>query len=530
MAMEGRVTKYIIEERARLYGTKVALMDVRKKVTYEELNIVSNKIGNGLLSIGVKKHDHVLIMLPNCLEFIYSWLGLCKIGAIEIPINTAYKGNILKYVINNSDAKYMIIGKGYLDRIVAVQDDLKLLEHLIILDVNGIQGETFTDVKFGRHLFNELLEGDSSIPEVGESYYSDVMAIMYTSGTTGPSKGVITSYCQAYDYSIGFTETGFYGEKDTYYVTLPLFHIGGQWACVYGTILVGGTAYIADGFHVSRFWREIDDCEATVTFLFGVMASFIYRQKANESDGKSSLRKVFMPPLIPELEDFKKRFKVKVATTYALTEGSLVLFSDSDKLKPDQCGVERKGFELRIANEFDEELPPFEVGELLIRPRKPWTTMIGYYKMPEETIKAYRNQWLHTGDAMYKDQEGNYYFKDRIKDVIRRRGENVSSFEVEKEVNSHPCVMESAAVSVKSEHSEDEIKIVIKLRPGSNASPEELTRYLEPRMPYFMIPRYIEFCEEFPKTPTQRIQKAELRKTGIRNAWDREKAGIKIKK
>jgi crotonobetaine/carnitine-CoA ligase len=528
--MTETVTKHVIEDRAKVYGEKVALMDSERRITYEELNIISNRIGNGLLSIGVKKQDHVLIMLPNCLEFIYSWLGLCKIGAIEIPINTAYKGSIFKYVINNSNAKYMIIEKQYLDKISAVQDDLTSLQHLVILDISGVQEETPGNTKFVQHSFGDLLDADSSVPDVGKIRYSDVMAIMYTSGTTGPSKGVIIPYRQAYDYSIGFTETGFVEAKDIFYVTLPLFHIGGQWACVYSTILVGGTVRITDGFHVSRFWKEIDDCKATVTFLFGVMASFIYRQKPNENDGKASLRKVFMPPLIPELEDFKKRFKVKVATTYALTEGSLVLFSDSDELKPDQCGVQRKGFDLRIANEFDEELLPFEEGELLIRSHNPWTTMIGYHTMPEETIRAYRNQWLHTGDVMYKDEEGNYYFKDRVKDVIRRRGENVSSFEVEKEVNSHPCVMESAAIAVKSEHSEDEIKVAIKLRPGCRVSPEELISYLEPRMAYFMIPRYIEFFEEFPKTPTQRIQKTELRKTGIQNAWDREKAGIKIKK
>jgi crotonobetaine/carnitine-CoA ligase len=268
----------------------------------------------------------------------------------------------------------------------------------------------------------------------------------------------------------------------------------------------------------------------TITFLVGAMANFVYGQPPNENDGKTTLRKVFMVPLLPELEEFKKRFKVKVATTYALTEGTLVMYSDFEKLNFKTCGIARKGFDLRIANDFDEELPPFSVGEILIRPKEPWTTMIGYYKMPEETIKAYRNQWLHTGDAMYKDEEGNYYFVDRTKDIIRRRGENISSFEVEREVNSHPAVLESAALPVKSEFSEDEIKIVIKLKPGFSFSPTELIRYLEPRMPYFMIPRYVEFVEEIPKTPTQKIQKMELRKTGIVNAWDREKAGIKIRR
>lgn len=530
MKKRERVTRYVLEERGRVDGDKIALMDYERKITYQELNDVANKIGNGLLSLGVKRGDHVLIMLPNILEYVYVWLALCKIGAVEIPINTAYRGGILKYLVNNSEAKYLIIWKGYLDRLAAYQDEMQSLEQLIVLE-NKESGKTeVSDLKFAQSSFAKLLEGSSSSPDIGELNYNDIMAIMYTSGTTGPSKGVMVPYNQAYNYSIAWSETGFLTKEDIYYVTLPLFHIGGQWACVYASILAGATAIVPDGFHSTRFWKDIKEFKATITFLLGAMANFVLRPPISDSAGESTLRKVFMGPLISDVGKYKEEFNLRVATAFALTEATTVLFNDSDELKEGTCGVIRKGFDLRIANEFDEEIPVAEVGELLIRSTEPWTTMIGYYGMPEETVRAYRNQWLHTGDAMYKDNEGNYYFVDRIKDAIRRRGENISSFEVEKEVNSHPAVLESAAIAVKSEFAEDEIKIVVKLKEGQTLSPIDLIRYLEPRMPYFMVPRYVEFSHEIPKTPTQKIQKVELRKTGIDKAWDREKAGIKIKK
>jgi crotonobetaine/carnitine-CoA ligase len=191
----------------------------------------------------------------------------------------------------------------------------------------------------------------------------------------------------------------------------------------------------------------------------------------------------------------------------------------------------RDGFELRIVNEWDEDVPLGQPGELILRHREPWAVILGYYNMPEKNEEAFRNLWFHTGDMLYKDKQGNYYFVDRIRDALRVRGENVSSFEVEKEINSHPAVLESAVVAVKSKHTEDEVKAVIVLRGGSKLSPEELIRYLEPRMPYFMIPKYIEFKESFQKTSTEKIKKEILREEGItENVWDREEAGVKIRR
>jgi crotonobetaine/carnitine-CoA ligase len=262
------------------------------------------------------------------------------------------------------------------------------------------------------------------------------------------------------------------------------------------------------------------------------MVPFVYNQPVQEDDSRHFLRKVTMIPLIDELDDFRERFGVQVLTAFNMTEISSPLASNGFNLVNERsCGRVRPGAQVRIVDENDEEVPPNQIGELIVRTDDPWTMNAGYWQMPEKTAEAWRNQWMHTGDGFTRDEEGNFYFVDRLKDAIRRRGENISSFEVESEINTHPAVLESAAIAVPSEHSEDEIKAVVIPHPGQTLEPEELIWYLEPRMPYFMIPRFIEIADELPKTPTEKVQKKVLREAGVNeNTWDMVKAGIKLKK
>jgi crotonobetaine/carnitine-CoA ligase len=213
-----------------------------------------------------------------------------------------------------------------------------------------------------------------------------------------------------------------------------------------------------------------------------------------------------------------------VRTAYAMTECSPPIGTGWDISNPLSCGTLRPGYEARIVDAHDFEVPPGEIGELIVRHKEPWKLFLGYFGMPDKTVESWRNGWLHTGDAFRRDAEGNYYFVDRFKDAIRRRGENISSFEVELHVNAHPEVQESAAVAVPSEWGEDEVKVVVVRKPDSELKPEVLVQFLARTMPKFMVPRYVEFVGSLPKTDaTMRVRKVELRVNPINeNTWDRD--------
>ena len=308
---------------------------------------------------------------------------------------------------------------------------------------------------------------------------------------------------------------------------LPQFHIAGQWGGVYRALIAGATAYVASGFHVSTFWDEIRSIGATTTQLVGTMASFLTAPEASPSDADNPLREIHMIPVVPDVEGFAKRFGVSMVTAFGNTELGTVLMNP-DAVEYRGVGKVRAGYEAMIVDEHDVEVPRGRPGELVIRATLPWTTMIGYQGEPEKTADAYRNGWLHGGDALYQDEEDNFFFVDRMDDSIRRRGENVSSLEVELHLNQHPAVLESAVVAVPSEHLEDEIKAVVVLTGTIDVDEEALFRFLADRLPYFMVPRFFEILPELPKTPTAKVRKVELRTRDTGTVWDSTKAGLKL--
>jgi crotonobetaine/carnitine-CoA ligase len=319
---------------------------------------------------------------------------------------------------------------------------------------------------------------------------------------------------------------------DVFFTSLPMFHANARILCVYPAMLLGTKVVVYERFSASRFWDRLKKAKATVFNSLGAMANFIYNQPRKPDDADNPARVCMAYPMPKEIyEDFEKRFNLKVVEGYGLTELAIITYNPWDAPKVGSCGKATKSFEVAIVDENDFLVPAGVAGEIVARGRVPWATALGYYNMPEKTVELFRNYFTHTGDAGYLDEEGYLYFVDRIKDYIRRRGENISSFEVERTINAHPKVAESAAISVKSELAEDEVKIVVVLKKGEKLTPEELLAFCEPRMPYFAVPRYVEFVESLPKTPTDRVQKNLLREAGITaNTWDREKAGYKVKR
>jgi crotonobetaine/carnitine-CoA ligase len=316
---------------------------------------------------------------------------------------------------------------------------------------------------------------------------------------------------------------------DRFLITMPLFHIGGS-LIAHAMLCRGGSIVMAESFGTDTFWPLVRRTRATAVFLLGVMGSFLMKLPPAPDDRDHPLRVAFMVPLTDEAPRFRERFGVEVWTIFNMTEIATPIISGPVPGPPGFCGRPRAGFELRLVDEHDLEVPTGAVGELILRSETPWALNHGYYKNPEATARAWRNGWFHTGDAFRRDADGCYWFVDRAKDAIRRRGENISSFEVELVVNAHPDVQECAAIPVPSEWGEDEVMVVVAPRPGRAVDPAALLDFLRPRMAHFMLPRYVRVAAELPKTPTAKIQKAELRRDGVTaDTWDREAAGIKVR-
>ena len=521
----------ILEDKAKTNKGRIAARFKDITVTYDELNDTANRVANSLSEIGVKKGDMVCMMLPNCLEYLYVWFGLAKIGAVKVPINTAYKGDLLEYIINNCDAEIIVIDQQYLSRLKFIESGLPRLKKVIICPgATGKKSET-PDMKFEDIPYDRLLDSPPTTPMV-EIKHTDPVAILYTSGTTGPSKGVVMSHAHFYYYSRQAVKYLGLRSDDILYTVLPLFHINAQGVTAFGAILVDTQFALGDRFSASKYWDEIKKYNATQFDCLGAMLNILCAQPKRDDDADNPVRLCFTAPIPVEVYDeFRTRFNLEVVEGYGATESNLILCNPLDAPKLGSMGRVTEGFECIIVDDDDNELPTGETGELLIRHNVPFSMMSEYYNMPDKTVEAWRNLWFHSGDRAYVDEEGYYYFVDRKKEAIRRRGENISSFEVERVVNKHPKVVECACVPAKSEFIEDEVKIVVVLKERETLPPEELIAFCEDRMAYFAIPRYVEYVGSLPKTLTEKVEKYKLIQEGVNeNTWDRVEAGYRLKR
>jgi len=510
-------------------------------VSYGEVNARSNRVANALIARGVQRGESVSVMLPNCEEFIPVWYGILKAGAVMSSINTAYKGDFLSWTINLVEAKKLIISDLYLDRLDLIKGELPLLEHVIVMKTGAQAGP---DPSLPWEPLAALMESPDNEPD-GVSYsWTDDARIMFTSGTTGRSKGVIKQNAADYFSARGLLEviSATAGKsvdslsEDTFFSCLPLFHSNAQVLSGYPALVAGGRVAYVERFSSSRFWQQVNDAEATIFNSIGAVSYFIWNIPPSDLDRSHKVHTCFAAPAPKDIyNEFQERFGVKFIEGYGLTETGMATYMDPTRPGvPGSMGKANPGYEVTIVEPgTDRPLPPNTPGEIVVDMKIPNIVMRAYYGMPEKTAEDFRNLKLHTGDLGRMDEEGYFYFMDRVKDYIRRRGENVSSMEVERQVSDHPNVKEAAAIGVKAGEgasSEDEIMIVC-IAEGAAPDPAELTHWMAERMPYFMVPRYIRFVETLPKTPTERVQKVKLREEGITpDTFDREAAGITIKR
>jgi crotonobetaine/carnitine-CoA ligase len=537
----------ILRDRAEAHPDRDLLkFGANPWVSYGQVNARANQVANGLIARGVGPGESVSVMLPNCEEFLPVWFGILKAGAVMSSINTAYKGDFLSWTINLVEARKLVISDQYLDRLELIAPELPLLEHVIVLE----QGEPAGTVpeRFSSETLTELSAGSDSEPAGIEYSWTADARIMFTSGTTGRSKGVIKQNAADYFSARGLLEglavmkgagVGAGAEalkEDTFFSCLPLFHSNAQVLTGYPALVAGARVAYTERFSSSRFWQQVIDAEATVFNSIGAVSYFIWNIPASDLDRAHKVHTVFAAPAPKDIyHEFQDRFGVKFIEGYGLTETGMATYMDPTRTAiPGSCGKANPGYEVTIVEPgTDRPLPPETPGEIVVDMKIPNIVMRAYYGMPEKTAEDFRNLKLHTGDLGRMDADGYVYFMDRVKDYIRRRGENVSSMEVERQVSDHPNIKEAAAIGVKAGEgasSEDEIMIVC-IPEGDAPDPAELTHCMAERTPYFMVARYIRYVPTLPKTPTERVQKVKLRDEGITaDTWDREAAGITVKR
>jgi carnitine-CoA ligase len=505
----GRTLPEVIRRSAGVFGEKPAVIIAGACYTYREVWDRALRAAAALQGLGVAAGDPVLIMLPNRIEMVDVWIGLSLVGAVEVPVNTELVGEVLRHQVTSSRARMIVIDGACCEQFVAA-----VPEHERPFAVTV--GEAPSAVAHGSAAHMSWAERQQchegrwpSEATLAAPTEHDRLAVMYTSGTTGLAKGVVISQVHAYTYAQAAADLLQLQPGDRYLAPLPLFHIAGQWALVLACLQTGATAVVPERFSATAFWDAVRQYDVTASFLLGAMANMLFRQDELPSDSDNPLQRVLMVPLVDDLARFRARFGVEVCTCYGSTESNVPIIGDYQVTDPTVAGRAAPGYLLRVADEFDYEVPSGAVGELLVRCDAPWQIATAYHT--GSSADTFRNFWLHTGDAFRREADGTYHFVDRIRDYIRRRGENISSADVEREVNAHPAVLESAAVAFASDFGEDDVAVFVVPRAQGGIQPDELIAFLSGRLPRFMVPSRVEVLDELPKTPTGKIRKHVLR-------------------
>jgi len=506
--------------------------------TAAELDREAEHIAIGLAGLGVGRGSTVATILENGPEAVIAWFAIHRLGAIAVPVNTALKGALLRHQLTDAASTVVIVQAELVERPLAVLDSLESLRHLVVVNGDGLSLPAVPRVAV--HSWADLLTASGTRPHVLVRP-SDLGTIVYTGGTTGPSKGCALSH--EYHRSIARQIISTWGRtpEDVVWSPLPLFHFNAISCLLTGTLLSGGRAALARRFSVSGFWPEINRTGATIASMLGSLAVLV--AKADDHPGaknsgtptaNTTLRVVTGAPMPPEIaEIFRSRFGVTTfSNAYGTTEASLISWLPiGNPGRPGSAGlVNTEAFIVDIFDEYDHAVAVGTEGEIVCRPRKPHVMFEGYWKRPEATVQAWRNLWFHTGDIGRLDEDGFLYFVDRKSDYLRRRGENISSWEIEKVFHEHPAVRDVCVHAVASEVSEDDVKVTLVLKDveeGPTVTEEALCRWSIDHLPYYAVPRYFEFRAALPLSETGRSAKHLLRAEGVTaSTWDREASQV----
>ncbi|HDZ57840.1 MAG TPA: ATP-dependent acyl-CoA ligase [Pseudomonas xinjiangensis] len=524
----------VLRRAVAQHGDKQYMDFLGATCSYQDMDTAACRLANGLSQLGISKGQTVVTLLDNSADAVFLWLAINKLGAISVPVNTALKGDFLRHQVSDADATIIIAESDYAERVTAIADKLPKLQTLVYRNERPaveLHGEQ-------RMLpWSEILSSDSSDQDVDVAP-SDLAMLIYTGGTTGPSKGCMISHNYACSLARQMLIITNRNEDTITWTSLPLFHFNAVATTCLANMMVGAQVAIYPRFSVSNFWPEIERTGANETQLLASMMPMLASAPDNDAMKRcyGQLKAVWGAPFPESVQEaWKTRFGAEhtVCGGFGLSECSLPSILPFGTLqKPGSSGLRNtEFFDVRIVDDNDKELPANTPGEIIIRPRKPHVMFEGYWRRPEDTLKVMRNMWFHTGDIGKFDEDDYFYFVDRKKDYLRRRGENISSFEVEHAFLQHDAVDEVAAHAVLSDLGEDELKVTITLKEGMQIGEEALCRWSADHMPYYAVPRYIEFRSALPKSPLGRVYKFELRDDGVTlSTWDREKAGFTLAK
>jgi crotonobetaine/carnitine-CoA ligase len=515
IALEEMVISRLLERQANERPQAPFVVYGDERWTFAEVDAEAARLAGGLRDRGVMRGDAVGLFLPNGPPFINTYFALGKLGATMIPVNTAYRGYMLEYLLNDTGCRVLVVAAEFVDRVLESLPRLTSLETLIVVGAapEGAAGGALRTIAF------EDVDGDALATDPAVSF-DDVNCVIYTSGTTGPSKGVPIVNAHGVAKAIEVIRLCELGEDDVIYAPLPLFHSFALLRGVVAGLVTGGSCVLRERFSASGFWDDVRRTGATVGYCVFSIPQILKKAEPGPHDREHPLRCLYNARHDPE---FEQRFGVRLVEAYGLTEAGVAIYNrPGDPPRPGSCGRVSEDWEVKLVDDNDVEVAVGAVGEIVLRPRFPGLITPGYLNKPEATAAAFRNLWFHTGDLAAVDDEGFYTFRDRKKDAIRRRGENVSSWEVEQVLLEHPAIAEAAAVPYPSPLGEDDVRVVISLREGATLEPQGVVDYCLQRMPDFMVPRYVDILDELPRTPTGRIEKYRLREQPLSPAsYDR---------
>ncbi|HEX4761021.1 MAG TPA: ATP-dependent acyl-CoA ligase [Thermoleophilaceae bacterium] len=489
----------LLERQAAALGDHTVIRAGGEGRTVAQMLDAAARRGGALAAAGIEPGDRVAVMSEGRLEALELWLGCAWLGAVFLPLNTALRGAQLEHVFTDSGARALIQQEQFAEQLDSVASVLPEL----------------------RWDLDELPDGEP-LP-ASSARPGDVATLLYTSGTTGPAKGVLCPQAQWYWWGRYTGDALGVRSGDVLATSLPLFHSNALGAFCQA-LVHGATLEVQPRFSASAFWTRLVDCGATVTYLLGAMVSILLRHPPSDADRAHNVRVALAPATGAEqYGPFEERFGIKLLDAWGSTETNCVISNTPEHRKPGTMGRTLPGFHARVVDDSDLPVPDGTPGELVVRAEEPFAFALGYHGRPEATVEAWRNLWFHTGDRVVRDADGWFTFLDRKKDSIRRRGENISSWEVEQVLLAHPDVATAAAVPVPSELGEDEVMACVVARAGATIDPAELISFCEPRMAKFAVPRYVQVLDQLPMTPNGKIQKVVLRERGVTEAtWDRE--------
>lgn len=505
----------VLDRRAEQFPDRVMMSIAGTQVTFEQMRRRSCAAANALLDLGIGPGDCVALFTATCPEWIYFWLGAARVGAVTAAVNVASKGDFLLHALRLSRAKAIITDAERRSRVAEVADRLPELSDIVV------RGYSHIDVL-----------NDQAARSVGEHLgeVGDTGALFFTSGTTGASKAVATTWHYLFSTAATAASAWEFGPGEVLWTAMPLFHLSAA-PSILAPMLVGGTTVLAPAFHPGAVWDEVRACGAVGFAGAGAMVSMLLRQPPDPRDAQLPLRFISAAPIDAAVyHDIEKRYGCRIVTMYGMTEAfPIAVKGVADQGVPGTSGGPNPSFDVRIVDPSGEPLPNGSVGEIACRPRYPHVMSKGYVSAPADTPGLHVDshpEWFRTGDLGVLDNDQNLTYVDRVKDSLRRRGENISSVEVETVVVGHPAVLEAAAVGVPSDLGEDDILLVVTVRPDSALDCAELLDFCSARMPYFCVPRYVEIVDELPKTIIGRVRKDILRTRGVgAGAWDRESHG-----